>query len=268
MIFDELRKIAKEYNYKLPYWLEKNIEPEIVFTNENNGKRNILLLHGLFGAVSNWDNIIEPLKEFANPITISFPIASGKISDITISSLTLLTEYFIRKQNFSNLIVCGNSLGGHVALKLALESPHLFDKMILSGSSGLYEHQVEKLPLKPTAEFVRNQMEKVFFNKEFITDDGVKSIVDCLLNKKTFLNYVIAAKSAKHDNLENVLGNINKETLLLWGEDDEVTPLDIAHTFNKLISNSTLKTIKSCGHAPMIEHPKWFADEIKNFITK
>ena len=266
MIFDELRKIAKDNNYKLPSWLEKNVEPEIEFTNENNGKRNILLLHGLFGAVSNWDSIIEPLKEFSNPIAISFPIATGKISDISVSSLTLLTEYFIRTQNFSDLIICGNSLGGHVALKLALESPELFSKMILSGSSGLYEHQVEKLPLKPTSEFVRNQMEKVFFNKEFITDEGIKSIVDCLLNKKTFLNYVIAAKSAKHDNLENILGKINKETLLLWGEDDEVTPLDIARMFNTLIKNSTLKTISSCGHAPMIEHPEWFVEEIKNFI--
>lgn len=267
MIFDTLRQIAKDNNYKLPSWLEKSVEPQIDFKEAKTKGRNILLLHGLFGAVSNWDSIFDLLKEFANPIAISFPIATGKISDISVSSLTLLTEYFIRKNDFKDLIVCGNSLGGHIALKLALESPNIFDKLILSGSSGLYEHQVEKLPLKPTSSFVYDQMAKVFYNKDFITDDGIKSILDSLLNKKVFLNYVIAAKSAKHDNLEKVLPNISKETLLLWGEDDEVTPLDIAHTFNKLISNSTLKTIKSCGHAPMIEYPKWFANEILNFIN-
>lgn len=267
MIFDTLKQIAKENNYKLPSWLSKNEEPKIDFVEAGTKGRNILLLHGLFGAVSNWDSVYNLLKEFANPIAISFPIATGKVSDITVSSLTLLTEYFIRTHDFKDLILCGNSLGGHIALRVALESPELFDKMILSGSSGLYEHQVEKLPLKPTAKFVSDQMSKVFYNKDFITDDGVKSILDSLLNKKVFLNYVIAAKSAKHDNLENVLSNIASETLLLWGEDDEVTPIDIAHTFNKLIKNSTLKTIKSCGHAPMIEYPEWFAQEIKTFIN-
>ncbi|MGI6680204.1 MAG: alpha/beta fold hydrolase [Bdellovibrionota bacterium] len=268
MIFDELKEIAKKNNHKLPTWLDKNKEPEIKFTSANTKGKNILLLHGLFGAVSNWDSVFDLLKEFSNPIALSFPISTGSTADITVSSLTLLTEFFIRKHNLKNLILCGNSLGGHIALKLLLVgSKERVDKLILSGSSGLYEHTTEKLPLRPKAKFVEEQMEKVFYDKKHITKEGVDSIVECLADKRTFLNYIIAAKSAKHDNLEKVLENINKETLLLWGEDDEITPLCVANTFNKLIKNSQLKTIKNCGHAPMIERPKWFAEEIRNFVS-
>jgi pimeloyl-ACP methyl ester carboxylesterase len=65
-----------------------------------------------------------------------------------------------------------------------------------------------------------------------------------------------------------VLGQVKVPTLLLWGEDDQVTTMEVAEMFHQLIPNSTLVTVKNCGHAPMIEHPEWFADEVEKFLRK
>jgi len=82
--------------------------------------------------------------------------------------------------------------------------------------------------------------------------------VRILETKTNVLNLIHAARSAKKDNLKDLLGQIQVPTLLLWGEDDFVTTMEVAEMFHKLIPNSELVSIKNCGHAPMIEHPEWF----------
>jgi len=42
----------------------------------------------------------------------------------------------------------------------------------------------------------------------------------------------------------------------------------VAHLFDSLLPQSTLRTIEQCGHAPMIEHPAWFAEEVRTFLEQ
>jgi pimeloyl-ACP methyl ester carboxylesterase len=265
-IFDLVRQSTKKLNKCDPLWLKKEISPYVEFQEGGTVGPNVLLLHGLFGAVSNWDSLFPKLTSFCRPIALKFPITTADSSEIKVNALVALTEYFIRKKNLGPLIICGNSLGGHVALRLALSSPELVSKLILSGASGLYEHSVDTLPIRPGKEFVKSHMEKVFYNKDFVTNEAIEEIVNVLTSKRSLLNLIQSARSAKRDNLYNELPNIKHPTLLLWGEDDEITTMDVARIFNKRISNSTLISVQKCGHAPMIEHPDWFASAIKDFI--
>jgi pimeloyl-ACP methyl ester carboxylesterase len=132
----------------------------------------------------------------------------------------------------------------------------------------LYEHSVDSLPVRPGREFVQEHMSKVFYNQEFVTEKAINEIVTILEDRVRVLNLIHAARSAKKDNLKDLLGQIKVPTLLLWGEDDNVTTMEVAEMFHQLIPNSQLVTVKKCGHAPMIEHPEWFSEEVRKFLAK
>lgn len=256
-----------------PIWLKSSAAPTfqtVENTSATDGARkpDMILLHGLFGALSNWDSSFPLFQSYSNPLALQFPIITGHRSEVKVKALAAYTEYFVRMRGLAPVALCGNSLGGHVALRLCLASPQLVDCLILSGTSGLYEHSVDSLPVRPDKNFIREHMSRVFYNSQFITEQAIEEIHQILTKRTNVLNLIHAARSAKKDNLQNLLKNIKVPTLLLWGEDDQVTTMEVAHIFKKLIPNSELVSIKNCGHAPMIEYPEWFSENVERFLRK
>jgi pimeloyl-ACP methyl ester carboxylesterase len=267
-IFKFLQQSIKSIGSDDPQWIKQEREPHFKTVELGQGGPEMVLLHGLFGALSNWDSVQPLMAQYAKPIALSLPLLGSHRSEVKVKSLALYTEYFVRSREFAPVTLCGNSLGGHVALRMCLAAPELVDCLILTATSGLYEHSVDSLPVRPGYDFVREHMQKVFFNQEFVTEDAIGEIVKILESKTNVLNLIHAARSAKKDNLKDLLCQIKVPTLLLWGEDDFVTTMEVAETFHKLIPNSELVSIKNCGHAPMIEHPEWFSEEVKKFLAK
>lgn len=267
-LIDILRRSADKLGLCDPHWL-KSDDPLTFTTVEPAGSGpELLLLHGLLGALSNWDSSLPLFAKFSRPIALSFPLLSGHRSEVKIRPLALYTEYFIRQRALAPVAVCGNSLGGHVAMRLCLAAPEMVDLLILTGTSGLYEHSVDTLPVRMDKKFIREHMSRVFFHQKFVTEEAIDEIHKILVNRKNVLNLIHAARSAKKDNMLTLLKDIKVPTLLLWGEDDVVTTMDVAETFHRNIPNSKLVTIKGCGHAPMIEHPDWFAEEVNKFMQQ
>lgn len=267
-LFDTLKATAARHGACDPLWL-KHDEPQKFSTTEaGTSGPEVILLHGLFGALSNWDSMMPHLARYARPIALQFPILTGHRSEVKVKALSTYTEYMIRERQIQPVTLCGNSLGGHVALRLCLASPELVDCMILSGTSGLYEHSVDSLPMRPDKKWVREHMGRVFYNQYHVTDASVDEVHNILSNRTNTLNLIHAARSAKRDNLLKLLPQIKCPVLLLWGEDDSVTTMDVAETFQKHIPNAKLVTVKNCGHAPMIEYPEWFAGEIEKFLQE
>ncbi len=265
--YDEVELTASSLAVE-PLWLRERREPEFkVFGNSGNGPE-IVLLHGLFGALSNWNDTIPLISKFGKPVALEFPIISGHRSEVKVKALAVFTEYYIRKNKIAPTVLCGNSLGGHVALRLCLARPELVDCMILTGTSGLYEHTVEALPVRPDPRFIRDQMSKVFYDQKFVTEAAIDEIYQIVKQRGRVLNLIHAARSAKKDNMLSVLKEIKVPTLLIWGEDDLVTTMDVAHTFQENIPGAELITKKKCGHAPMIEYPQWFAEQVEGFVRK
>jgi 2-hydroxy-6-oxonona-2,4-dienedioate hydrolase len=265
-------KFIKESLPKLgsgdPLWVANEQEPSFKTVEMGTKGPEMVLLHGLFGALSNWDTVQPLMAEYSKPIALSLPLLTAHRSEVKVKALSLYTEYFVRSRGFAPVTLCGNSLGGHVALRLCLAAPELVDCLILTATSGLYEHSVDSLPVRPGREFVQEHMSKVFYNQEFVTEKAINEIVTILEDRVRVLNLIHAARSAKKDNLKDLLGQIKVPTLLLWGEDDNVTTMEVAEMFHQLIPNSQLVTVKKCGHAPMIEHPEWFSEEVRKFLAK
>lgn len=267
-IFEIVRDSARRMGASDPTWLKEGEAPEFTVTAAGDSGPQMVLLHGLFGAMSNWDTTLPLFAKFCRTQALEFPILTGNRSEVRVKALTSFTEYFLRSRKMGPTILCGNSLGGHVALRIALANPELVDCLVLSGTSGLYERTVDSLPVRPGRKFVEEHMARVFVNKEFITEEAIEEITTILASRKNTLNLIHAARSAKKDNLLEYLKEIKIPTLLLWGEDDVVTSMDVAESFHKNIAGSKLVSIKECGHAPMIEHPQWFADQVEAFVKE
>lgn len=249
-----------------PHWLKARVEPQFSVQETGEGGPEMLLLHGLFGAMSNWESTMPLFARYAHAQALAFPLLTGHRSEVKVKALAAYTEYFVRKNSLNPTVLCGNSLGGHVAMRLCLASPELVDCLILSATSGLYEHTVDSLPVRIGDKFVREHMARVFFDNRFVTEEAIQEVVAICSDRTNTLNLIHAARSAKKDNLLKLLPKIHVPTLLLWGTDDLVTTMEVAELFRQHIPNSKLVTIDNCGHAPMIEHPEWFARQVEIFL--
>jgi pimeloyl-ACP methyl ester carboxylesterase len=163
----------------------------------------------------------------------------------------------------------GNSLGGHVALVYLLKHPERIKSLILTGSSGLFESGMgDTYPKRGDYEYIRKKTEVTFYDPKMATKELVDEVFSITNNRIRVIKIIALAKSAIRNNLGDELNNIKQPTLLIWGNNDTVTPPFVAKEFQKLIPNSELHFIDKCGHAPMMEVPDEFNTILHKFLKK
>lgn len=228
---------------------------------------NLVLLHGLFGALSNWDTVINRFRGRFKIIIPMLPIYDLPFRKVGLDALVDYLEGFIDLQKLDNINLMGNSLGGHVALIYTLRRQETVKKLILTGSSGLFENAMGgSFPKRGSYEYVKERAEYTFFDPKSISEDYIQDIFETTKSIPKCLNIVAIAKSAQRHNMANEIPDIKVPTLLIWGLNDTITPPMVAHDFNRLIPNSTLKFIDKCCHAPMMEQPEKFNDILHDFL--
>ncbi|MBK8701713.1 MAG: alpha/beta hydrolase [Saprospiraceae bacterium] len=243
---------------------------EYIETGKDNGQQTpLILLHGLMGALSNFEAIISKFGPNHHIVIPILPIFSMPLKSLDLDGLVDFVEEFIDYKGFKKVFLLGNSLGGHLAQMYCLKRPEMVSKMILTGSSGLFENAFgNSFPRRSSRDYIRKKTEMVFFDRKVATEALVDEVFDSVSDLGRCIRIVKAAKSAVRHNLEDKLHLIKTPTLLVWGAQDEVTPLWVGKKFHELLQNSTLVVFEKCGHAPMMEHPDDFNKEIYNFLSK
>lgn len=230
---------------------------------------NLVLLHGLFGALSNWDLVINKFKDKFRIIIPMLPIYELPFRKVGLDSLVDYLEGFIDLKKIDNINLMGNSLGGHVALIYTLKRQETVKKLILTGSSGLFENAMGgSFPKRGSYQYVKERAEYTFYDPKSISEEYIQEIFETTKSIPKCLNIVAIAKSAQRHNMANEIPNIKVPTLLVWGLNDTITPPMVAHDFQRLIPNSTLKFIDKCCHAPMMEQPEKFNEILGEFLLK
>lgn len=229
----------------------------------------LMLLHGLFGAMSNFADLVEYFKIKYKVVVPMLPLYDLDIFHTTVSGLESHVNKFIDVMGYDNINLLGNSLGGHVALVHILKHPEKIKSLILTGSSGLYESGMgDSYPKRGDYEFMREKTEKTFYDPKMATKELVDEVFEIVNSRMKAIKIIALAKSAIRHNLGKELNQIKQPTLLIWGNQDVVTPPFVGEEFNKLIPNSELVFIDKCGHAPMMEVPGEFNSHLENFLTK
>jgi pimeloyl-ACP methyl ester carboxylesterase len=219
----------------------------------------LVLLHGLFGGLSNFGAQIEYFKDKYNVIIPTLPIMTLPLRKVSLAGLVDYLEDFVKHKEFPLIHIMGNSLGGHVAILYALAHPENIATITLSGSSGLFESAMgNTLPPRKNYEFIKAKTESTFYDPAVSSKELVDEVFSTVNDRNKGLRIIMTAKSAVRNNLGHKLDQIKAPTLLIWGNQDSITPPFVGEQFNELIENSELHFIDLCAHAPMMERPAEF----------
>ncbi|MEK6477613.1 alpha/beta hydrolase [Catalinimonas sp. 4WD22] len=229
----------------------------------------MLLLHGLFGALSNWDDVINKFSKNYRVMIPLLPVYEKSSRKEGVIGLTRFLERFIDEMGLQHMTIMGNSLGGHIALIYTINNQEKVDRLVLTGSSGLFENSMGgSFPKRGSYAYIKERVEYTFYDPATVTKEYIDEVFETTTSIPKCMAIVGIAKSAQRHNLANELHKITVPTLLVWGLNDTITPPLVAHDFNRLITNSKLRFIDKCCHAPMMEQPEKFNMILEEFLEE
>ncbi|MGB3848924.1 MAG: alpha/beta hydrolase [Tunicatimonas sp.] len=227
----------------------------------------LLLLHGLFGALSNWDEVIRRFSNHYRVIIPMLPVYEMPVRKAGLEGLNAFLEGFVNDMKLDNMVVMGNSLGGHIGLIYTLGNQEKVQRLVLTGSSGLFENSMGgSFPKRGSYAYIKERVEYTFYDPTTITKEYVDEVFEITTSIPKCMSIVAIAKSAQRNNMAEELHKIRVPTLLVWGLNDTITPPLVGHEFKRLIPNARLRFIDRCCHAPMMENPDRFNTLLDEFL--
>ena len=229
----------------------------------------LVLLHGLMGELSNWEHTIEHFKSRYKVIVPILPIYELPILTLGVRSLSKYLHRFLKFKKLNQVVLIGNSLGGHVGLVFTAAHQEFVKALVLTGSSGLYENAFGgTFPKRENYEFIKEKVEFTFYSPETATKELVDEVFKTVNDRSRVIRILALAKSAIRHNMSKELKKITIPVSLIWGKQDKVTPPAVAVEFHELFPNSELNWVDKCGHAPMMEQPEEFNSYLQKFLDR
>jgi pimeloyl-ACP methyl ester carboxylesterase len=244
----------------------------------------LVLLHGFTSSTYSWKDVFEPLSQNFRVIAVDlkgFGFSGKPDGDYSRRAQATLVGHLLDYLKIEKAWLCGNSMGGEIALNFALQNPQRVGGLILIDSAGVKVTGSGSLApgylLLPVVgraltalaltsdKLVRRGLEKSFYDQTKVTNERVAYYYRPLKTRGGQLAAVRARTQANEFPVEPELGKINMPTLIIWGAQDALIPLEAGIKINKLIKESRLVTFDSCGHLPQEEMPARVVDEITKF---
>ena len=229
----------------------------------------VVILHGLFGALSNFQDLFEHFKGNYKVVIPMLPLYELPVINTGVKSLAKYVKEFIDAKGYDDVTLLGNSLGGHVSLVYYANWPEKVHSMVLTGSSGLYENAFgSQYPRKGDREYLREKAAKTFYDPALATDELVDELGELIGDRNKLVRILALSKSAIRHNMRKDLPKFDIPVCLIWGKQDIVTPPEAAEEFHTLLPKSDLFWIDKCGHAPMMEQPIEFNKLMDPWLKK
>jgi pimeloyl-ACP methyl ester carboxylesterase len=228
-----------------------------------------VLVHGLFGALSNWDATLHALASSYALYVPLLPIYEQSRVEPSLEGLTGYLQAFYAGEQLPPAVWMGNSLGGHLSLLMARAQPTAVRALILTGSSGLFEEGMgSTFPRRSSREYVSEKVRYTFYDPRHATPDLVEEVYTIVNDNYKALRVLKVARDAQRNFVGPWLPSIQAPTCLIWGLNDTITPVSVAYAFYHLLPQAELHFIDECGHAPMMEHPERFHEILLGFLHR
>ncbi len=251
--------------------MNHNLKKEGKFTYLDIGKGTpIIILHGLMGGLSNFDGVTDFFSEKGYRILLpELPIYKMSLLKTNVKNFSKYVSDFIDHIGFKEVILLGNSLGGHIGLYCTKSFPEKIKALVITGSSGLYESAMGgSFPKRGDYDYIKKKAEDVFYDPAIATKELVDEVYASVNDRNKLIRTLAIAKSAIRHNMANDLPSMNTPTCIIWGKNDTVTPPEVAVEFDELLPDSELFWIDKCGHAAMMEHPDEFNKILSSWLDK
>ena len=258
------------------------------YRDEGNPKDSlpIVLIHGTGASLHTFDAWTSNLKANRRVIRMDLPAfgLTGPFPDriYSIENYVTFIEQFLASQNIEKCLLVGNSLGGNIAWNYTLKNPSTVEKLILIDAAG-YPFKSESKPIAFTLAqtpiinnlltvitprfMAKASVENVYADKTKVSDALANRYFDltlragnrrALVDRMTMIEDTLAYKN---------IPKIKQPTLVLWGDQDKLIPLNNANRFHKDLPNSTLVILKNVGHVPMEENPEESLKVVMDFLN-
>jgi pimeloyl-ACP methyl ester carboxylesterase len=236
----------------------------------------LLILHGELG-IPGW---LRAYAELAEHFTVYVPSLPGFGQSarpdwiLGVRDLAAWVTWFVRDLELPQpLPVIGSSLGGWVAAEIATVNPGLFTKMVLVGAAGLRpaEGQVWDYFMHSSKEAFAHAFHDPasapeyarYFGEGWTREDELQAE----LNREMAARLVWKPYMRSHT-LHALLGGITTPTLMVWGREDAIIPLNVCERYIRAIPGATAHVIDRCGHLPEMEQPEAFVKAVRNFLLE
>lgn len=246
----------------------------------------LVLLHGYTASTYVWKEVFEPLATRYHVIAVDmkgFGFSGKPDGDYTRRAQSELVVKLLDHLKIDRAIWCGNSMGGEVSLNAARYHPQQVRALILVDSQGVtVENGASVAPgvaswpvvgplltaLALTSDsLVRDGLKLNYYDDSKVTDEAVAAYYRPLKTRGGQRAAFLARRQASQQSIEPEVGKIQQPTLIIWGAEDEVIPVEAGRKLNSLIQGSRLAVFDHCGHVPQSEMTNRFLSEVTGFIT-
>jgi pimeloyl-ACP methyl ester carboxylesterase len=221
------------------------------------------------GELSNWDSVIAAFEDRYHVVIPILPIFELPILTLGVKALSRYLHRFLKYKKFGQVVLIGNSLGGHVGLVFTVAHQEFVKALVLAGSSGLYENAFGgSFPRRESYDYIKEKVEFTFYDPATATKELVDEVFKTVNDRSRVIRILTMAKSAIRQNMAKELTKITIPVSLIWGKNDQVTPPQVAEEFHQLLPNSELNWVDHCGHVPMMEQSKIFNSFLEKFLDR
>jgi pimeloyl-ACP methyl ester carboxylesterase len=244
----------------------------------------LVLIHGMFGDYLDWEPVLDPLSVTHRVIAPDLPgfgDSSKGHREYTAKFFVETLDELFRQLEIERPILVGNSFGGQIAMLYALAHPDDISKLVLVNSGGFREYtadersQIEPRFSEPILAGLTPQINALLFAGVFTkpSETSVRYLAkqDAKLQRPDYPAYAHALASSIRLSLASYLieslPEIHCPTLLVWGESDQVLPVEQARLALTRLPSAELKTIPKCGHVPQLECPQGFLTATRQFFS-
>ena len=248
----------------------------IDYGRPNEGAKDLVLLHGIGASSERWLPVAPTLSKYFRvlvPDIIGFGYSDKPTVEYTMDLFQDFLAGFFESLHVSKPSVIASSFGGHIAAEYAIRHPRSLEKLVLVSSAGMMRTSTPVLDeyimaaLYPTYENAFNAFRAMAHDSAAVTEETVADFVNRmrLSNAKyAFMSTLLGIRYAPA--LRGRLSDIVVPTLVMWGDNDKMIPVQYAKEFRE-IPGSELVVIKDCGHTPYVEKPMTFNRLVLKFLA-
>ncbi len=259
---------------------EKFIEIDgnkIRYLESGDSKKTLVLVHGLGASAERWDQVIPLFEDGFRvivPDLIGFGYSDKPLVDYTSEFFSEFLKKFFIASDIKRPNLIGSSLGGQISAEFAASYPQDIEKLILVSPSGAMKQSTPALDayimaaLYPNEQSAKNAFELMEGSGQNVHEKIVNGFVERMQlpnAKLAFMSTLLGIKNSKL--VTSKLQTISTPTLIIWGANDPVIPIDHADSFVSAIQDCRFFRMDGCGHTPYVHDPHIFASKVLEFFN-
>lgn len=252
-------------------------ENKIRYLESGNSQKTLVLVHGLGASAERWNKVIPIFAKNYRvlvPDLIGFGYSDKPLVDYTPDFFSDFLKKFFNATNIDRANVVGSSMGGQISAEFTISNPQNVEKLILTSPSGVMDHSTPALDayimaaLYPNEINAKKAFELMEGSGEEVPEDVVNDFVERMKlpnAKLAFMSTILGLKNSKL--VTSKLESITNPTLIIWGVDDPVIPIENSDVFVSKIQGCRLFKIDKCGHTPYVQKPNIFSNKVLEFLS-